>query len=82
MKLLRHERIALAFLVRHLVVGVVGGVVFGGLILYYDIAHLRSLATQSSSGFLTLGLLFFGLVVTFGSLGMGVGIMSQGNEEN
>ncbi len=82
MTLQRHERDVLGFLARHLIVGVVGGLLFGGLMIYFDIAHLRTLATESNDGILTLALFFFGLIVTFGSLGMGVGIMSQAQDEN
>ena len=82
MKLLRHEQTAIAFLIRHLLVGAVGGVLFGGLVLYFDIAHLRSLAFESRDGLLTLGLFFFGLFVTFGSLAMAIGVMGQGQDEN
>ncbi len=82
MKLQRHERAALGFLARHLVVGIVGGLLFGGLMIIFDIAHLRTLATESNDGILTLVLFFFGLIITFGSVGMGVGIMSQAQDEN
>ncbi len=82
MKLLRHERAAITFLVRHMLFGIAGGLLFGALVLYFDIGHLRSLAGQSPDGLLTLGLFFFGLVVTFGSVAMGVGVMSQGRDEN
>jgi len=82
MSLLRHERDAITFLVRHLLVGVAGGLLFGGLMVAFDIGHLRTLAGESSSGMLSLGLLFFGLAVTFGSLAMGVAIMGQGADEN
>ena len=82
MGLHRHERTVVAFLIRHLLMGVAGGMVFGALVLIFDIAHLRSLAGESSDGILTLVLFFFGLFVTFGSLGMGAGIMSLAQDEN
>lgn len=81
-KLNPSERHALGFLIKHLFYGSVGGLVFGVLLLYFDIAHLRTLAFSSSEPVLILVLLFFGLFVTFGSVGMGVGIMSQGQDEN
>jgi hypothetical protein len=80
--LLHHEQAAITFLVRHMLVGIAGGLLFGSLVLAFDVGHLRSLAGQSPDGVLTLGLFFFGLIVTFGSLAMGVGIMSQGEDEN
>ncbi len=82
MKLHRYERAAIGFLIRHLLVGALGGMVFGGLIVGFDIAHLRSLADESADGILTLLLFFFGLFVTFGSVGMGVGIMSLAQDED
>lgn len=82
MGLLNHERAAITFLARHLLVGTVGAVLFGTLILVFDIAHLRTLAFESRDGLLTLGLFFFGLFITFGSVAMAIGIMSQGQDEN
>jgi hypothetical protein len=82
MKLLRHERSAIVFLLRHMLVGMVGGILFGVLVLSFDIGRLRSLAVESTDGILTLVLFFFGLLVTFGSVGMGIGIMSLGHDEN
>jgi hypothetical protein len=40
------------------------------------------LATVSRDGGLTLVLFFFGLIVTFGGVGMGVGVMSLAQDEN
>jgi hypothetical protein len=82
MKLMRHERAALTFLLRHLLLGAIGALLFGGLVLYFDIGHLRTLAAASADGKLTIGLFFFGLVVTFGSIAMGIGVMSLGHDEN
>jgi len=80
--MLRHERNAITFLLRHLLVGAVGGLVFGVLVIVLDIAHLRSLAMESNDGILTLVLFFFGLFVTFGSLGMAAGIMGLAQDDN
>jgi hypothetical protein len=82
MTLLRHERAAIMFLLRHMLVGIVGALLFGALVLYFDIAHLRSLAGESNGGWMTLALFFFGLVITFGGLAMGVGVMSLGQDED
>lgn len=82
MKLLRHERAAITFLLRHMLFGVAGALLFGSLVLYFDIGHLRSLAGESKDGLLTLVLFFFGLAVTFGGVAMGVGIMGLGQDEN
>ena len=58
--------------------GLLGSAVFGGLILWTDFAGIRSLAMAEEDGWLAMGLLFFGLFVTFGSVTMGVAIMSYG----
>ncbi|PKU21653.1 hypothetical protein [Telmatospirillum siberiense] len=82
MKLLRHERTIIVFLLRHMLFGMAGALLFGALVLYFDIGHLRSLAFESQDGLLTLGLFFFGLLATFGSIAMGVGVMGLGRDEN
>lgn len=82
MALLRKEREALAFLGRHLAYGAAGGFVFGGLVMALDLGNLRTLMLSSESPLLAIAMLFFGLFVTFGSAGMGVGVMSLGEDEN
>ncbi len=82
MGLQRHERHALRFLLQHLAGGVVGAIFFGVLLLALDIAHLRTLATESQDGWLTIVLLFFGLIVTFGSVAMAAGVMSLAQDDN
>ena len=82
MSLRRHERQVLGFLLRHMLYGMAGGLCFGLLVLYYDIAHLRTLAFESGDGWLTLVLLFAGLLVTFGSVGMAAGVMGLAQDEN
>ena len=82
MPLLRHEKAAITFLLQHLLSGIVGGLLFGGLLLYFDVSHLRTMAMDEDSGILTLCLMFFGLMVTFGSLGMAAGIMGQAQDKN
>lgn len=82
MPLRPHERQALGFLLRHLLYGVAAGICFGIMVLYFDIGHLRTLSQQSTDGWLTLVLLFGGLIVTFGSTAMAVGVMTQGQDEN
>jgi len=76
------ERHAILFLLRHLAVGLGGAVLFAALILLADLGGLRSLAWRDPQGWLYLGLLFFGLVVTFGSVAMGVAIMGLGEERD
>ncbi len=78
--MLPFERHALIFLARHLVGGVVGALVFGGLILYFDLFGIRTMSGQSRDGWLAVALLFFGLIITFGSVAMGIGIMREGRD--
>ena len=73
----RPYRRVIVFLLQHLLLGLAAAVIFGGVILYKDIAHLRSLTMDSADGGVALTLLFFGLFVTFGSLSMVIGIMGE-----
>lgn len=76
-----HERTAIVFLLRHMLYGVAGGLSFGAVLLWQDFGQLRSLMMASEQPALWLLLLFFGLFVTFGSVGMGVGVMSLGRDD-
>ena len=82
MPLMRHEKTAIMFLAQHLLTGVIGGVVFGGILLYFDVSHLRTMAMDEDDGILTLVLMFVGLIVTFGSVGRAAGIMGLAQDEN
>jgi hypothetical protein len=77
-----HHRRFVGFLVRHLLYGSVGGIVFGLLLLWQDVAGLRSLIFASPDRDMFLVLLFFGLWITFGSIGMAVGVMQLGEERD
>jgi len=68
------HRHAIAFLLRHLAFGSLGGFLFGGLFLGFDVAGLRTMIFASPDRELLLLMLFFGLFVTFGSIGMAVGV--------
>lgn len=81
--LMPFERHAILFLLTHCAWGVFGGFLVGGLLLYYDIASLYTLTLGGANAEpMGLFLLFFGLFVTFGSIGMGIGIMSQAEDRN
>lgn len=82
LKLKPYEKHAILFMLRHLFYGTVGGFTFGIILLVLDIGGLRSLIFTSNDRWVALFLLFFGLFITFGSVGMGVGIMNINNEEN
>jgi hypothetical protein len=77
-----HERRAVGFLLRHLLYGTVGGFVFGGALLWLDFADLRTLIGNSDNPLLYGFMLFFGLFVTFGSVGMGAGVMALGGDDD
>jgi hypothetical protein len=82
MPLQPHERHAIGFLLRHLTFGSAGGAAFGAALLALDFARLRTLIFTADQPLLWLLLMFFGLFVTFGSVGMGVGIMTIGRGED
>ena len=81
MALHRHERIFIVFLLRHLLIGVAGALAFGMALLGLDLFNLRTLIVGSDEPVLFGLLLFFGLFVTFGSVAMGIGIMTIDSEE-
>ena len=75
------EREALLFLARHLCFGIVAAITFGGLALATDLGHIRTLLATSDHPGLVVAMLFFGLIITFGSVARGVGIMSLGRDD-
>ena len=66
----------LPLLVRHLLYGAFGAVLFCALFLYFDIGHVWTLAVRSGDAVPVALLLFLGLFATFGGISMGIGIMS------
>lgn len=72
----------LGFLGLHLAFGAIGGILFGGLLLWGDVNGVGTLILSSPDRTLILLLLFFGLFVTFGSIGMAVGVMQLGEERD
>lgn len=75
------EKEALKFLGKHLLTGLVAGATFGIALLYTNMGNLWTLTTESRDPVLVLALLFFGLFVTFGSVGMAVGVMSLARDD-
>jgi len=71
----------LRFLGQHCLAGMAGGAVFGAALLYFNIMGFRDLVWDSPDRGLALFLLFFGLFITFGSLGMGWGVMSSAQDD-
>ncbi len=70
------------FLIKHCLAGTVGGVVLAGLLLWQDVGGLGTMIFSSPDRALFLALLFFGMFVTFGSIGMAVGIMQLGENRD
>jgi hypothetical protein len=81
MSLAPFEKKALRFLGLHLTGGALGAGIFGGLILWFDLFGIRTMAGKSDLGWLAVALLFFGLIITFGSVAMGIGIMREGRDD-
>jgi hypothetical protein len=75
------EREALKFLATHLFYGLAAATTFGIAVLMTNLGNLRTLTLESSHPVAVLTLFFLGLFVTFGSVGMGVGIMSLAQDE-
>jgi len=76
MSLTPKEKQVLSFLGQHLSYGLAAAITFGSAVLYTDLSHIRTLALESSHPVLIIFLLYFGLCVTFGGVGMVVGVMS------
>lgn len=72
-----HEVRFLRFLGGHLAVGVGAAAALVTLLLAFDMFALRSMLTHQEQGWLGILLLFAGLSVTFGSVAMGIGVMTQ-----
>lgn len=73
----------IALLLRHLAAGCFGAVLIGLGVLWYDIGGIRTLAFQAPliDCIIVLFLLFGGLIATFGSVAMGLGVMGMGKDD-
>ncbi|QQP88279.1 hypothetical protein IGS68_19815 [Skermanella sp. TT6] len=71
------EKTLVMFLLKHLTSGAAGGGVLGTGLLLLDIASLRTLMGQSDGGVLAILLLFFGLMATFGTVAIAIGVMTM-----
>jgi len=77
-----HERHAIRFLLSHLAGGLIGAAVLLAAILAFNLGGVGTLVAESDSPVLGVFLMGFGLAVTFGSVAMGIGIMSLGQERD
>ena len=67
-------------LFQHFLIGALAAVVFGGLILWTDMAGIASLVADEPEGIWAIILLFAGLVSTFGPIAMLFAFMGSGEE--
>ena len=70
------EKAAILFLLKHLLSGVAGAVVLGTGLLIFDVANLATLIGRSEYGLVATVMLYAGLMLTFGSVAMGIGVMA------
>ena len=71
----------LKLLIHHFLIGAGAAVVFGGLILWTDMAGIATLIANSSARELALVLLFVGLISTFGPIAMLFALMGSDDEK-
>jgi len=72
---------ALKFLGAHLCYGAAAAITFGSAVLAINLSNIRVLAMDSAHPFLVIGLMYFGLFITFGSISMAVGVMSLAGDD-
>ena len=73
----RRMRVELVrYILPYLLAGCAGGVVTAIALVATNTGSLRNLVMQTEGGWLGFALLIFGCAVTFGSVGIGHGIMS------
>lgn len=71
-----HDRRLLRFLGQHCLLGLVTGLVFSGAFLALNIAGLRDILTATREGGLAIFMFCFAISFLFGSVAMGVGVMT------
>lgn len=62
--------------------GVLGALAFVGCLLVFDVAGIGRLARGAESAWWMLLLLCSGTAVTFGSVAMGIGVMTLGEDRD
>lgn len=70
------EKHAVVFLLKHLATGAAGAVAAATAILFLDVANIGTLVTKSEYGVVAVIMLYGSLILTFGSVAMGVGVMA------
>ena len=77
-KAAREARSIIKFMIEHTAYGGFGALVFGSLVLFFDIGGIYSLAMGSRDAPIFIMLLFFWLFITFAGISLGIGIMNLG----
>jgi hypothetical protein len=70
------EKHAVLFLLKHLATGAVGAIITASGILLLDVAGIGGLVSNSEHGAVAVAMLYVSLILTFGSVAMGIGIMA------
>lgn len=70
------EKHAILFLLKHLVTGAVGAIVLATGILVLNVAGIGELVANSEHGVIAVIMLYASLILTFGSVAMGIGVMA------
>lgn len=75
------EKRAIYFLLKHLAGGAAGAVAAATAILLFDVANIGSMASSSEYGVVAVVMLYGSLILTFGSVAMGVGVMTLNEDK-
>lgn len=70
------EKHAILFLLKHLATGAAGAIVLATGILVTNVAGIGHLVANSEHGVIAAIMLYASLILTFGSVAMGIGIMA------
>ena len=70
------EKHAIFFLLKHLATGAAGAVTAATGILFFDVAGIGDLVSNSDHGGVAIAMLYVSFFLTFGSVAMGIGIMA------
>jgi polyferredoxin len=70
------EKHAILFLLKHLATGAVGAIVLATGILVMNVAGIGALVANSEHGIIAAIMLYVSLILTFGSVAMGIGVMA------
>ena len=66
----------LTFLAVHLAFGAAIGVAFASLVIMSNVSDIKTLIADSDQPYLAVALLYAMNILTFGAMGMGVGVMT------